>query len=106
MDTGAAPLGGQSTRVRQRGQIVEARLKIPNREVRDAYRTVFWTWLGHALGDGGRVPALARALLGGDAETAEHQLQTLMLRSLSLGPDLPPLGPELPWMREQSWLLR
>src|SRR5262249_45274902 len=52
-----------ATRVRQRGALVEARLKIPNREVRAAYRTVFRTWLGQALGDGKRVHDLARALL-------------------------------------------
>jgi Predicted AAA-ATPase/PD-(D/E)XK nuclease superfamily len=72
-----------ATRVREKGAIIEARLKIPNREVREAYRTVFQTWLGDALGDGDGVWALARALLGGDAETAEHLLQALMLRSLS-----------------------
>ncbi len=72
-----------ATRVRQRDELLEVRLKIPNREVRAAYRTVFKTWLSQALGDGARVPKLARALLSGDAETAERLLQTLVLRSLS-----------------------
>ncbi len=72
-----------ATRVRQRDDLVEARLKIPNREVRAAYRTIFRTWLSQALGDGKRVHALARALLAGDAETAERLLQDMVLRSLS-----------------------
>jgi hypothetical protein len=72
-----------ATRVRQRGAFIEARLKIPNREVREAYRTVFHAWLARALGDGDRVPALTRALLAGDAETAERLLQDMVLRSLS-----------------------
>jgi Predicted AAA-ATPase/PD-(D/E)XK nuclease superfamily len=72
-----------ATRVRYRDELVEARLKIPNREVRAAFRTVFRTWLRRALGDGEQVRGLARALLGGDAATAERLLQTLVLRSLS-----------------------
>jgi hypothetical protein len=72
-----------ATRIRQRDELVEARLKIPNREVRAAYRTVFRVWLAQALGDGDRVLALTRALLAGDAETAERLLQALVLRSLS-----------------------
>jgi hypothetical protein len=72
-----------ATRVRQRDELVEVRLKIPNREVRAAYRTVFKLWLSRALGDGRRVHDLARALLAGDAETAQRLLQTLLLHSLS-----------------------
>jgi len=72
-----------ATRVRQRDELVEARLKIPNREVRAAYRTVFRSWLSQALGDGKRVHDLARALLAGDVETAQRLLQDLVLRSLS-----------------------
>jgi hypothetical protein len=72
-----------ATRIRRQDELVEARLKIPNREVRAAYRTVFRTWLARALGDGDRVLTLARALLAGDAETAERLLQDLVLRSLS-----------------------
>jgi hypothetical protein len=72
-----------ATRVRQRDEQIEVRLKIPNREVRAAYRTVFKLWLSRALGDGKRVHDLARALLAGDAETAQRLLQTLLLHSLS-----------------------
>ena len=72
-----------ATRVRRRDGIVEVRLKIPNREVRAAYRSVFHAWLGRALGDGKRVPDLCRALLAGDADTAERLLEDLVLRSLS-----------------------
>jgi hypothetical protein len=73
-----------ATRVRQRDELVEVRLKIPNREVRAGYRTIFKTWLSQALGDGARVHSLTRALLAGDAETAQRLLQGLLLRSLSL----------------------
>ena len=72
-----------ATRARDRDELVEARPEIPNREVRAAFRTVFRTWLRRAIGDGDQVQALARALLGGDAETAERLLQNLVLASLS-----------------------
>jgi hypothetical protein len=72
-----------ATRVRQRDELVSVRLKIPNREVRAGYRTVFKTWLSQALGDGGRVHALCRALLAGNAEEAQRLLQVLLVRSLS-----------------------
>jgi len=72
-----------ATRVRQRDEVIEVRLKIPNREVRAAYRTVFRTWLAHALGDSKHVLELGQALLAGDAEAAERLLQALVLRSLS-----------------------
>src|ERR1019366_1075527 len=72
-----------ATRVRYHDEVIEARLKVPNREVRAAYRTVFRPWLSQALGDGSRVLALTGAFLAGDAETAERMLQDLMLRSLS-----------------------
>ena len=44
-----------ATRVRQKGGLVEVRLKIPNREVRAAYRTVFRAWFTRAVGDARRV---------------------------------------------------
>ncbi len=72
-----------ATRVRQKDELVQVRLKIPNREVRAAYRTVFKTWLAQALGSGDRVLALSRALLAGDAETAQRLLQDLVVHSLS-----------------------
>jgi hypothetical protein len=72
-----------ATRVRQKGAFVEARLKVPNHEVREAYRTIFHTWLAQALGDGKRVHDLLRALLAGDADSAERLLQDMVLRSLS-----------------------
>src|SRR5262249_2685201 len=73
-----------ATRVRQRGELVEARLKIPNREVRAAYQTVFRAWLSRGLGDARRVGALVEALLAGDAETCERLLEALLLHSLSM----------------------
>src|SRR5262249_17911638 len=72
-----------ATRVRYRDALLEVRLKIPNREVRAACRTVFKTWLSEALGDGKRVQLLVRALLDGDAKTTEALLGDLVARSLS-----------------------
>jgi hypothetical protein len=72
-----------ATRVRYRDELIEVRLKIPNREVRAAFRTVFRTWLSEALGHGARVLKLTRALLSGDAETAQRLLEGLVVHSLS-----------------------
>jgi hypothetical protein len=73
-----------ATRVRQKGGLVEVRLKIPNREVRAAYRTVLQTWLSQGLGDARRVQELVDAMLAGDAEVCERLLEGLVLRSLSM----------------------
>jgi hypothetical protein len=73
-----------ATRVRQKGGLVEVRLKIPNREVRAAYRSVFRTWLSLGLGDGKRVQKLVDAILAGDAEECERLLEDLLLHSLSV----------------------
>jgi hypothetical protein len=72
-----------ATRVRHQGGLVKVRLRIPNREVRAAFRTVFKTWLSQALGDGARVRQLVQALVAGDAETAEELLGRLTAESLS-----------------------
>ncbi|MFO0756093.1 MAG: AAA family ATPase [Byssovorax sp.] len=72
-----------ATKVRQKGAFIKVRLRIPNREVRSAYQSVFHTWLAGALGNGAKVKALGRALLGGDAETAQRLLEDLLLRSIS-----------------------
>lgn len=73
-----------ATRVRQKGGLVQVRLKIPNREVRAAYRTVFRAWLSQGLGDARRVQELVDAVLAGDTEVCERLLEGLLLRSLSL----------------------
>lgn len=73
-----------ATRVRHKSGLVEVKLKIPNREVRAAYRTVFRSWLAQALGDAKRVHDLVRAILSGDAETTEQMLEDLLIRALSM----------------------
>jgi hypothetical protein len=52
------------------------RLSIPNREVRGVYSTTFRGWMEQRLrASGGNLAALTTALLGGDAETFEEELQ-------------------------------
>jgi hypothetical protein len=62
---------------------VEASLAVPNREVLMAFRDVFALWMERGLADPGRVEALARSLLGGDAEGLEVRLEELLLTSMS-----------------------
>ncbi len=52
------------------------RLSIPNREVASVYRTTFQSWMDKALRPhGGDVQQLLKALLEGNVETFEEQLQ-------------------------------
>lgn len=62
---------------------VEASLAVPNREVLRAYRDVFSLWMERGLADPGRVEALARSLLAGDAEALEVRLEELLLTTMS-----------------------
>jgi hypothetical protein len=59
------------------------RLSIPNREVREVYTSTFQDWLAQRLGDAGDVAELTRALLEGDAEALEEQLQAFTTNLLS-----------------------
>jgi Predicted AAA-ATPase/PD-(D/E)XK nuclease superfamily len=60
------------------------RLSIPNREVRQVYSDTFAAWLKRRMsGHGGGVDRLTRALLGGDAEQVEEQLQAFVTNMLS-----------------------
>src|SRR6185295_10924612 len=60
------------------------RLSIPNREVREVYATTFRRWMAARLrGHGGDLDKLTRALLGGDAEGFEEQLQAFVKNLLS-----------------------
>ena len=65
------------------------RLSIPNREVRQVYATTFRTWMENRMqGHGGSLAQLTEALLAGDAELLEQQLQafvTNLLRHLDIG---------------------
>jgi len=60
------------------------RLSIPNREVREVYATTFRRWRDDRLkGEGGSLRRLLDALLEGDAERLETQLQALATNLLS-----------------------
>jgi hypothetical protein len=60
------------------------RLSIPNREVREVYSTTFRGWMRDRMeGHGGDVARLTEALLGGDAEVFEEQLQAFVTNLLS-----------------------
>jgi hypothetical protein len=60
------------------------RLSIPNREVRQVYSTTFRTWMENRMsGHGGSLTMLTEALLGGDAEALEQQLQAFVTNLLS-----------------------
>jgi hypothetical protein len=59
-------------------------LSIPNREVREVYTTTFHRWMAARMrGHGGSVEELCAALLGGDAELLEEQLQPFVTNLLS-----------------------
>jgi hypothetical protein len=59
-------------------------LSIPNREVREVYTGTFREWMqARMTGHGGDLGRLKRALLGGDAELLEEQLQAFASNLLS-----------------------
>jgi hypothetical protein len=60
------------------------RLSIPNREVREVYATTFVRWMKARLrGHGADLARLTRALVGGDAEVLEEQLQAFVTNLMS-----------------------
>jgi Predicted AAA-ATPase/PD-(D/E)XK nuclease superfamily len=60
------------------------RLSIPNLEVREVYTSTFRRWMAQRLkGHGGDVDRLLTALLAGDAETLEEQMQAFTMNVLS-----------------------
>jgi len=74
----AAPITDEAT-----GQTLH-RLSIPNREVRHVYATTFRTWMQNRMkGHGGSLDKLTRALLAGDAERFQEQLQAFVINVLS-----------------------
>ncbi|MEP7119846.1 MAG: AAA family ATPase [Byssovorax sp.] len=71
---------------RSQGPMEQAihRLSIPNREVRLLYATTFRRWMTARMkGHGGSLEELTGALLSGDAETLEEQLQAFVTNLLS-----------------------
>ncbi|EYF00745.1 AAA family ATPase [Chondromyces apiculatus] len=78
----------------QPGEEPPYRLSIPNREVREVYTTTFRDWLEDRLkAHGGSIRRLTSALLDGDAERVEAQLQAFTADLLSHH-DLHPRDPE------------
>ena len=72
---------------RSRGPMEEAAhlLSIPNREVRKLYTGTFRDWMrARMVGHGGSLDRLTAALLGGDAEVLEEQLQAFVVNLLSI----------------------
>ncbi|MEP7119593.1 MAG: AAA family ATPase [Byssovorax sp.] len=65
------------------GEVPPYRLSIPNREVREVYTSTFHDWLAQRLGDASGTAELTRALLEGDAEALEEQLQAFTTNLLS-----------------------
>ncbi|MFT3763966.1 MAG: AAA family ATPase [Minicystis sp.] len=65
------------------GEVPPYRLSIPNREVREVYTSTFRDWLAARLGESGDIAELTRALLAGDAESLEEQLQAFTTNLLS-----------------------
>jgi hypothetical protein len=67
-----------------RGERPAHALSIPNREVRDVYSKTFAHWMEARMGGhGGGIDRLTRALLEGDAEAFEEQLQAFVTNLLS-----------------------
>jgi len=60
-----------------------AKLAIPNEEVRIVYRSLFRMWLQKADPEWDCTNALVKALLAGDAETVQENLETILLRAMS-----------------------
>ncbi len=59
-------------------------LSIPNREVNEVYTTTFRRWMDARMrGHGGSLDDLCKALLSGDAELLEEQLQAFVTNLLS-----------------------
>jgi hypothetical protein len=59
-------------------------LSIPNREVNEVYTTTFRRWMDARMrGHGGSLDDLCKALLSGDAEPLEEQLQAFVTNLLS-----------------------
>lgn len=66
------------------GERPRYRLQIPNLEVREVYTSTFRQWMTQRMiGHGGDVHRLTTALLSGDAETLEEQLQAFTTNLLS-----------------------
>ena len=71
-------------RSRGEGEQSSHLLSIPNREVRQIYATTFRSWMkARVEGSGGSLDELTEALLGGDAESFEEQLQLFVTNLLS-----------------------
>ncbi|WP_428265448.1 AAA family ATPase [Haliangium sp.] len=75
---------------------VRALLRIPNHEVRSVYTRMLRRWLHRGLGSDDQVRLLCNALLAGDADRVEIDLQRLLVEHVSHH-DLPRPAGELPY---------
>jgi hypothetical protein len=75
---------------------IRVRLRVPNREVRRVFASLFSTWLRRGLGGTGQVDHMLEALLAGDAERVERDLERLLFAHVSHH-DLPRPAGELPY---------
>ncbi|WP_428262413.1 AAA family ATPase [Haliangium sp.] len=75
---------------------IRARLRIPNHEVRGVYTRMLRRWLHRGLGSDDQVRLLCEALLAGDADRVEADLQRLLIDHVSHH-DLPRPARELPY---------
>jgi hypothetical protein len=85
-----------ATEVEYGGRRLRARLRIPNREVHDIYETTVLAWLETGLSSDNAVDGMLQALLAGDAERVERDLERLLMQHVSHH-DLPQPAGELPY---------
>jgi hypothetical protein len=85
-----------ATEVEYGGRRLRARLRIPNREVHDIYETTVLDWLETGLSSDNAVDGMLQALLTGDAERVERDLERLLMQHVSHH-DLPQPAAELPY---------
>jgi hypothetical protein len=83
------------------------RLSIPNHEVRGVYATTFRGWMERRMAaSGSSVTALTTALLAGDAERFEEQLQAFVTNVLSYNDPAAPSDPEAVYHAFVVWPAR
>ncbi|HWN70028.1 MAG TPA: AAA family ATPase, partial [Haliangium sp.] len=85
-----------ATEVEYGGRRLRARLRIPNREVLGVYETTVLDWLDTGLSSENAVDGMLQALLAGDADRVERDLERLLLQHVSHH-DLPRPAGELPY---------
>jgi hypothetical protein len=85
-----------ATEVEYGGRRLRARLRVPNRELQGIYETTVLDWLETGLSSESAVDAMLQALLAGDGERVERDLEQLLVQHVS-SHDLPQPAGELPY---------